>query len=161
LVDPEARLCLVGGVAADRYQRALESYVADLGLGDHVELAGSVSPEVLAAYFEAADVFVCLSDHEGFCVPLVEAMQHQLPIVAFESSAVPETLGDAGLLLPGKSPTLVATAVQRLLADAPLRTSLVEAGRARVGALSIDATTSVWESVLERVLAGTETATSA
>ena len=59
---------------------------------------------MLAAHYRAADVFVCLSDHEGFCVPLLEAMHHRVPIVAFASAAVPETLGAAGLCLPDKAP---------------------------------------------------------
>ncbi len=72
------------------------------------EMVGSVSAAVLAAHYRTADVFVCLSDHEGFCVPLLEAMHHRLPIVAFAATAVPETLASGGLCLPDKEPAAVA-----------------------------------------------------
>jgi len=97
-----------------------------------------VSPAELSAYYMCADVLVCCSDHEGFCVPLLEAMYHRLPIVAYGAAAVPETLGDAGLVLPSKSPVLVAAAVERVLGDAALRDRLVAAGTERVGKFTLD-----------------------
>lgn len=130
--DPAARLTLVGGSSSLRYERALRSSIGALGLDEAVRLVGSVSAPLLAAYFGAADIFVCLSDHEGFCVPLLEAMHHRVPIVAFAATAVPETLGDAGLCLPDKQPAAVAHAVWRVLSDAGLRTQLVSAGDRRV-----------------------------
>src|SRR5207302_1741577 len=77
-------------------------------------------PQLLAQY-RSADVFVSLSEHEGFCVPLVEAMHFGVPTVAFASTAVPETVGDATLLLPDKDPLDVAVAVQRVLSDDVVR----------------------------------------
>jgi L-malate glycosyltransferase len=130
--DPGARLWLVGGCSSDSYLRALRGLVASLGLGSSVRLAGSVSAAELAAYYRAADVFVCASDHEGFCVPLLEAMHHGLPVVAYGSSAVPETLGGAGVCLPEKSPGVVASAVWRVVSDVGVRSALVGAGRRRV-----------------------------
>ncbi|MGH9285371.1 MAG: glycosyltransferase, partial [Acidimicrobiales bacterium] len=91
----------------------------------------------IAAAYRAADVFVCLSEHEGFCVPLLEAWYHKVPIVAFAATAVPETLGPAGLLLADKAPAVVATAVHRVLSDPGLRTRLVEAGTARLPLFSL------------------------
>ena len=77
-------------------------------------------------------MFVICSDHEGFCVPLLEAMHHEIPIVAYAEAAVPETLGDAGLLLRTKDACTVATAVARVLTDDALRASLVAAGTRRL-----------------------------
>lgn len=131
MYDPGARLTLVGGRSADAYWRALEAQVADLGLTDAVELADTIPFPTLLAYYHAASVFVCLSEHEGFCVPLLEAMHFGVPVVAFASSAVGETVGDAGLVLPDKDPLVVAAAVRRVLTDAPLRTSVLSAGKAR------------------------------
>jgi glycosyltransferase involved in cell wall biosynthesis len=82
--DPHARLRLVGGTSLPAYADAVARYVDALGLGGAVELTGPVDPGVLSAHYRAADVFVCLSDHEGFCVPILEAMHHDLPIVAPE-----------------------------------------------------------------------------
>ena len=93
LHDPNARLHIVGGVASEPYAAALRAFVRKLGLSDCVSLTGPVSPGGLAAYYRAADVYVCLSEHEGFCVPLLESMHFGVPIVAFGVTAVPETLG--------------------------------------------------------------------
>ncbi len=132
LHDANARLHIVGGVASEPYAAALRAFVRKLGLSDCVSLTGPVSPGGLAAYYRAADVYVCLSEHEGFCVPLLESMHFGVPIVAFGVTAVPETLADAGICLPDKSPALVAEAVDRALSDEGLRAQLVAAGERRL-----------------------------
>jgi glycosyltransferase involved in cell wall biosynthesis len=132
LYDRKARLHLVGGSSSHQYQNALEQFVAAAGLADAVALPGAVSQGELMAYYEAADVLVVCSEHEGFCVPLLEAMHHRLPVVAYAATAVPETLGDAGLVLNVKDPATVAAAVDRVLGDEALRTQLVEAGVQRL-----------------------------
>ncbi len=130
--DAEASLTLVGGVSAGSYWSALERFVDGLGLSGVVRLAGSVADAELEGLYRSADVFVCLSEHEGFCVPLLEAMAHGVPVVALGAAAVPETLGDAGLVLGSKRPGLVAEAVHRVMGDAGLRAGLVGAGRRRL-----------------------------
>jgi glycosyltransferase involved in cell wall biosynthesis len=136
LFDPNARLRLVGFPLSKAYVEAVEHYVADLGLTGAVELAGSVPDAVLGAYFATADVYVCLSEHEGFCVPLLEAMHHGVPVVAYATGAVPETLGAGGLLLARKDPLTVATAVARVV-DPALHAALVRAGHARLDDFSL------------------------
>ncbi|HLI15909.1 MAG TPA: glycosyltransferase [Acidimicrobiales bacterium] len=136
--DERARLHLVGREMGSAYRDALERFVAALGLEDAVDLPGSVPTAALAAYYEAADVFVCCSDHEGFCAPLVEAMARGLPVVAFAAAAVPGTLGDAGVLLERKDPAHVAAAARRVLTDPGLRAALVQRGRARAALFSRD-----------------------
>jgi glycosyltransferase involved in cell wall biosynthesis len=137
--DPLARLRLVGSPLGERYGPALAAFVHDLGLDEVVEITGSVDPSVLEAYFRDADVFVCASEHEGFCVPIVEAMGHGVPVVAYSASAVPETVGDAGLLLATKDPLRFAAAIHRVATDAELRRRLSEAGRRRVDAFGLAA----------------------
>jgi glycosyltransferase involved in cell wall biosynthesis len=134
--DPHARLWLVGGTSAGPYQLAIEALIARLDLGDSVVLAGSVTSGELGAYFDAADVFVCLSDHEGFCVPLIEAMWWGLPVVAYAKTAVPETVGDAAVLLEHKDYGVVGAAAARVARDEKLRDALIERGHARVGAFA-------------------------
>lgn len=138
--DASAHLVLVGGGADDTYGRTLTRFVAALGLTDAVTIAGAVSPAQLAAYYRAADVFVVVSEHEGFCVPLLEAMHHELPIVAYASSAVPETLGDAGLLLHTKDACTVAAGAARVVGDPALRAQLVAAGTARLADFHVSRT---------------------
>lgn len=149
LYDPLARLVIVGAPASDRYATAVERHAAALGLGDAVRLTGAVDPDRLRAQYRAADVFVCLSEHEGYCVPLVEAMSCGVPIVAYASSAVPETLGDAGLLLATKEPLRVAAAVDRVRRDRDLRAALCAAATARVAQLDLPTARSRWVEVLE------------
>lgn len=129
--DPHARLFLVGGVTSE-YQYALDRLVAHLGVADAVIFTGSVPDAVLGAHYAAADVFVCLSDHEGFCVPVIEAMWWGVPVVAYAATAVPETVAGAGVLLEHKEPALVAATVDRVARDATLRAALVDAGHRRV-----------------------------
>jgi glycosyltransferase involved in cell wall biosynthesis len=138
LYDPAARLHLVGGSSSPDYLRTLQAYAAELGLGKAVSLPGDVPDAGLAAYYAAADVYLSLSSHEGFGVPLVEAMAAGLPVVALDAGAVGETVGDAGLLLRGCAAAYVAAAVHRVRSDQVLRRNLVEAGRRRLGALSRD-----------------------
>jgi L-malate glycosyltransferase len=150
--DAEASLTLVGGVSAGSYWSALERFVDGLGLSGVVRLAGSVSDAELEGLYRSADVFVCLSEHEGFCVPLLEAMAHGVPVVAFGAAAVPETLGDAGLVLASKRPGLVAEAVGRVMRDGGLRARLVGAGRRRLEHFSLARTRRTLLDALQPIL---------
>jgi glycosyltransferase involved in cell wall biosynthesis len=102
-------------------------------------MTGAVPGPVLSAYYETADVFVCVSDHEGFCVPAVEAMANGVPVVAYDVAAVGETVGSGGLLLDDKSPMVVAAAVDRVVRDPALSRRLVDCGRKRAAELSMPA----------------------
>ncbi len=137
--DPAARLVLVGAPSSYRYLRALQQLVADLELGDTVVLAGGIAFDALRAEYGRASVFVCCSEHEGFCVPVVEAMELGVPVVAYAAAAIPETVGDAGVLLDDKDPLRVAVAVAGLLGDRERRAEQVAAGRARAAHFSLAA----------------------
>jgi glycosyltransferase involved in cell wall biosynthesis len=137
--DPAAVLRLVGPSASARYLTALRRLVADLGLGGAVEITGPVGDAALGAHYRAADVYVSVSEHEGFGVTPLEAMHHGVPVVAFAAGAVPETVGTGGLCLATKEAATVAAAVHRVAADPALRDALVAAGHARVGELSLEA----------------------
>jgi len=151
-VDPDARLHLVGRESCPPYVEALRRFVRDLGLEEAVCFAGSVSAAELAAYFEASDVFVCCSDHEGFCAPLIEALHHELPVVAYGAAAVPETLVDAGLVLTTKEPVLVAAAVDRVTGDDRLRARLIEAGSKRAMDFTLESARSSFRDAIELAL---------
>jgi glycosyltransferase involved in cell wall biosynthesis len=153
LYDPRARLRLVGGPISDAYQSAVEKFAHELGLDRAVDFAGSVSHEELIAYYGAADAFVCLSNHEGFCVPLLEAMYHRLPIVAYTNTAVPETVEGAGLVLPNKEAVRVAAAVDRVVRDTALRATLAEAAAERVAAFALPRVRDGFASAIEAACA--------
>jgi len=130
--DRTARLYLVGSDRmSGEYVARLRAQVAERGLGDSVVFAGTVSPAELVAYYRGATALLTLSDHEGFCIPLLEAMRNDLPIVANASTAIPDTLGDAGVLLSDKSPDAVADALEGVVRDGALRKDLIEKGRTR------------------------------
>jgi glycosyltransferase involved in cell wall biosynthesis len=136
--DPGATLRLVGKPATGSYVTALRRYVADLGLADAVTFAGHASDDTVAAAYAEADVLVVTSEHEGFCVPVVEAMSAGLPVVAFDRGAVPEVVGDAAVLVSDKDPYALAASIDAVLADGARRDALAEAGARRLAALALD-----------------------
>lgn len=151
--DPSARLHLVGREMGNAYRDAVRRFVVDLGLEQVVELTGSVSTGALAAYYASADVFVCCSDHEGFCAPVIEAMHRGIPVVAYAAAALPETIGDGGLLLDSKAPGFVAAAVHEVLAEPETRRALVAAGALQACRFTLDAARAAFRQAIEEALA--------
>ena len=133
LYDDRARLHLVGGTSSFEYSKALLGFVHDLGLTGAVRLTGEVSDASLAAYFGAADVYLSLSAHEGFGVPLVEAMVAGVPVVTRGAGAVADTVADAALVLAAADPSYVAAAVHRACTDERLRGRADRSGEAPGG----------------------------
>ncbi len=125
---PKAQLVLIGRTDSARYIQAIETLVREWNLENNVIIKGKVSSQILLQEYHKADIFVCLSDHEGFGIPIVEAMASQIPVVAFNSTAIPETIGKAGILLQDKNSTIVAAAIDRVLGDNMLRTYLQTQG---------------------------------
>jgi glycosyltransferase involved in cell wall biosynthesis len=128
-VRPRSRLLLAGDHRGhERYLARLLEMVRDLRL-DEVVFTGHVDDDDLLACYSAADLFLCLSEHEGYCVPLVEAMNAGIPVVAYDAGAVRETLRGGGVLLKEKPPELVAELMERVLADDALRLAILETQR--------------------------------
>jgi glycosyltransferase involved in cell wall biosynthesis len=129
---PDARLVLVGEPLHEAYAAALAELAEGLVPGG-VTFERSLDDAALAARYRSAHAFLCLSEHEGFCLPVLEAFAHGVPVVARPRGALPETCGDAALLLDG---TLEAMAelVHLAITDAELRATLRERGSARLAA---------------------------
>ena len=128
---PRARLVVIGTSRLPAYRDSLVALIERLRAP--VEMAGAVSDAELARRLHDADVFATASDHEGFCVPVLEAMAAGTPVIAHDRGALAETIGPAGLILPPDAgPVLIAEAIAEVLIDAELRAELVAAGRARV-----------------------------
>lgn len=119
------RLFVAGSWGPSRYMESLNKLRDRLG-PDGVVFTGSITQARLASHYHEADVFVCLSEHEGFGVPLLEAMRAHLPVVAYDSGAVAETLGGAGVLLRTLDPLIVAEVVHRVAGDAALREQIID-----------------------------------
>ena len=107
-VQPASRFIHVGSFAGlEQYHALLLARARELQL-QHVDLVGTVSQAELNAFYDVSRLFLCLSDHEGFCIPLIEAMTHRLPVLAYAAGAVPETLDGAGVLFREKRFDLIA-----------------------------------------------------
>lgn len=128
-----ARLIILGKIdpRLDRYTAAITDRIEALDLADRVLWIDAASEAQLKAAYLASHVFMLLSEHEGFCVPLIESMAVGTPIVAHASSAVPETLGDAGLIWEERDPWLYAASAARLFEDDALRAGMLERARLR------------------------------
>lgn len=116
-VNPHSRLILVGRPhpLLTGYSAAMEATIKELRLERAVALIPGASPEELRAIYLSAHLFLCTSEHEGFCVPLVEAMRHKVPIVALARTAVVETLGPGTLTSESPEPALLADMMKQCL----------------------------------------------
>jgi glycosyltransferase involved in cell wall biosynthesis len=135
-VNPHSRLFLVGSDAGLPAYRFELEVMAARTVPEHIHLPGAVSFEALAGYYRAASVFVSMSEHEGFGIPLVEAMNFDIPIVAFKAAAVPGTLGGAGVLVNDKHYDVIAEMVDFLTRDQYLRGRIVQKQRDRLRELA-------------------------
>jgi glycosyltransferase involved in cell wall biosynthesis len=123
--NPRSRLLLVGAQTGfERYLASLHDLVGRLG-AFHVHFIGHVSDEELVAYYELADLFLCASEHEGFCVPIVEAFYKQVPVLAYAATAVPSTMDGAGVLFEDRNPIHVAALMDEIVSNVSLQDRIV------------------------------------
>jgi glycosyltransferase involved in cell wall biosynthesis len=133
--NPRSRLILAGDHRGhERYFARLNEMVRELGI-DEVVFTGHVEHDELMACYSVSQLFLCLSEHEGFGVPLQEAMVLGLPVVAYDAGAVAETLRGGGILLETKDPVEVAALVDRVLTDGSLRGAVLATQARAVAAL--------------------------
>lgn len=134
-IDPEAHLVLVGGYRDQpQYHARIVALTERLGIGGAVHFAGSVDDASLLAYFRSASCFVSLSEHEGFGVPLLEAMRLRTPVVAYDAAAIGETVGSGGVLLRERDLAAAAETCALVTETMELREQLIAAGERRVEA---------------------------
>ncbi len=134
-VNANSRLILAGSFAGtERYHRLLVTMARDLKL-ENVVFTGSIPQTQLNACYRSAHLFLCMSEHEGFCIPLVESLVHRVPVLAFSACAVPETLGGAGVLFHEKKFEPIAEMMGRILCDPLLRRALLAGQDKRVAQL--------------------------
>jgi len=128
--NPDSRLIIVGKMdpGLGSYNNLLRAKVEQLQLENNVFFTGAVTDSFLKGCYAVADVFVMTSLHEGFCVPLVEAMSMKIPIVAYGSTAIPETVGRVGLVWEECDPQLLAASIDKIVQDESLRLTLGEMG---------------------------------
>ncbi len=133
--NPRSRLLIVGVFGVfERYFAALTHMVEELRLSN-VHFVGHVSDAELIAYYELADLFLCASEHEGFCVPIIEAFYKQIPVLAYAATAVPSTMDGAGVLYDDKHPAHVASLMDAVISDPDLQDAIVAGQQAAVARL--------------------------
>jgi len=131
-VAPNSRLIHVGSYAGtEQYHALLLTMMMDYHLRN-VELLGAVRQEELNACYRVSRLFLSMRDHEGFCIPLIESLVHDVPVLAYAAAAVPETLDGAGVLFREKRFDLVAEMMGRLAADGPFRAAVIRGQRERL-----------------------------
>ena len=150
--DGYVNFIFVGRIAPNKKQEdVIRAYTAALQ-AENVLFTGHIPFPDILAYYHVADLFLCMSEHEGFCVPLVEAMYFGVPILAYRACAVPDTLGDSGILLDKKDPMETAMVADRILTDTSLRRELVARQRRRQQDFSYGAVRALLESQLREFL---------
>lgn len=118
------------------YKRYLEDLIRQLGLSENIHLRGKLTDQELASFYESSDAFVCTSLHEGFCIPLADAMQAGLPIFYLPQAAIPETMGRSGVRLETEDPYLIAQAITEVLKDSNVVEKVVASQNARIKELA-------------------------
>jgi len=130
-INPYSRLILVGSIGTDKYCDMLKLMIRKLDLGN-VYITGQIKFKELLAYYKIADVFVSMSEHEGFCVPILESMYFNIPIIAYKSSAIPYTLENSGILVNKKNYIEIAEMTDLLLKNDELRKKIVKRQQERL-----------------------------
>lgn len=148
LYNPDAKLILAGSYKPeDIYYQRLIKYIRRLAIRD-VTFTGHKKFNYILGYYKSADVFLCMSEHEGFCVPLVEAMMFDVPVIAYDSTAIPGTLNGSGILLEDKDPVFVAGCIDRVVRDKNLRQQMIEGERKRLKDFEYDSIAAMFKNYL-------------
>lgn len=154
LYEKKAKLFLVGSISSGNYYYSLLSYAEKLGVAEDVVFLGHVAFAEYLAYYHIADMYLCMSAHEGFCIPLVEAMYFGVPIVAHASTAVPDTLAGCGVLLDSREPETVAGVMNKIMTNKPYRKSIIDGQNVRLKQLLPEVLERQYMEVLGNIAAG-------
>lgn len=118
-------LKIAGSFNNDVYYDTLIKYIKAKNIAN-VEFLGHITDGELEELYISSDVFLCMSEHEGFCIPLIEAMSCRIPVVAYSATAVPDTMGDAGILLDNKDAKYVCDKIDKLFEDEQYRSTIID-----------------------------------
>lgn len=130
-VNHNSRLTLVGKAEYTEYEEMLHRILQENQV-EGVEFTGHISNEELEELYAKADVFLCMSEHEGLCIPLLEAMERQVPVIAYNAAAIPDTMGDAGILVDNKNLEEISKYIERLTTDNEYRQEIIAKQNARL-----------------------------
>jgi glycosyltransferase involved in cell wall biosynthesis len=149
---PDARLVLVGNPVTPPYGMTLRTLADELAPGA-VTIESGLSPEALWDRYRSAHAFLCLSEHEGFCVPLLEAFHFGVPVIARPAGGVPEVAGDAALLTDDDDLAVIAELMHLALSDSELRAELIARGHRRLEEFAYERTAQRLRAAVSRLAA--------
>ncbi|ODV49998.1 glycosyltransferase involved in cell wall biosynthesis [Methanohalophilus euhalobius] len=139
-INSNSVLYLVGNEQISSYSEYLRNLIDTLGLRDHIIFTGMVTDEDLVEYYKKAHLFLCMSEHEGFCVPLLEAMYFEIPIIAYNSTGVPYTLDNSGILVNKKQYNKIAELINLLIEEKVIRGRIIQKQNERLMAFDKEKT---------------------
>lgn len=152
--NSNSRLFIVGDDSMQGYVSDLKSLASECGIAESVIITGKVSEEELKTYYELADVFVSMSEHEGFGVPLLEAMKMGVPVLAYRSSAVAETMNGAGILFTEKNYALIGTLIDEVVSNKGLYNAIVDRQYEEINNLVNSNTKQILDNIINQILCG-------
>lgn len=152
--NENSKLFLIGDTGMQGYVKELQHLAKRLDVAGDVIIPGKVSEDDLKAYYKIADFFVCMSEHEGFGVPILEAMKMGVPVIAYRSSAIPETMNGAGIVVTQKNYAYIGTLFHELIKDTKIYEAIVQAQYERIDRLEHTDTEKMLERVIECVTQG-------
>lgn len=150
--DENARLFLIGSYGGtEPYMDAIQTYINALDVED-VHVLGHISFQDILAYYSTASIFLCQSEHEGFCVPLAEAMSFDVPIVAYDEAAIKYTLGGSGVLLEEKNPLVTAGVMNEIMTNDALRQQIIANQRERLADFQYENVAEIFKKCIGRMI---------
>jgi L-malate glycosyltransferase len=151
-VEPRSRLFLVGSYKGmEKYHNYLNRLIAKLDL-KNVYITGHVNFNELMAYYRLANVFISMSEHEGFCVPLVESMYFGIPIIAYNSTAIPDTLNGSGILVNKKIYEEISEMIGLLVNDEKFRDNIIKKQKSQLPRFSNSIVEAMLREYLDKVI---------
>jgi glycosyltransferase involved in cell wall biosynthesis len=151
-LNSNSNLFIVGSYnGMEKYYSNLKNMVRELNLDD-VHFTGHVEFADLIHYYRLADIFLCMSEHEGFCVPLLESMYFEIPIISFNSTAIPYTLGNAGILVNKKNYLEIAEMIDVVINDSELKAKVIKKQQERLSHFDKDKISEKFKRIIEDLL---------
>jgi L-malate glycosyltransferase len=147
-INPQSHLYIAGG-GHEKYVNRLKKIIRNLGIGKEITLTGKIDDEELYSYYRIADVYLSMSEHEGFGVPLVEAMAFNLPVVAYSCTAIPETIGIADCLFETKNFKQISEIIETIRKDEEFKKQIIEKQTQSLTRYSVNAVTKAFEELFD------------
>lgn len=152
-INPDSRLLFVGSYhpGVRGYSAELQNLIRELDLKRDVIFTGMIPDDDLYTFYNKSHLFLSMSEHEGFFVPLVESMHFNLPVIAYGSTVIPETMGDSGALFYEKDFVMVAELMNEILTRQELYDGIIESQQERVRDFALSHTINIFHTVLENL----------